>query len=253
MQTRSAPDFGRLAERYDELRPVDENARELREVLIREGGLASGRVLDVGCGTGRLVAALSARGARAWGVDPSPEMLAVARRNVPRAVGLKRGAAEQLPFKDGSFDRAVMHLVVHLVDRPRALREIRRVLIPDGKLAIATFDPAYFDGFWLIELFPSMEASDRARFPSAETLSSELADAGFTDVRTLRLHQTASLTREAALEKIRARHISTFDLIGVDEYRAGLARAERELPKRIESDVDWLIVVAAASAVRPAP
>jgi SAM-dependent methyltransferase len=79
-------------------------------------------VLDVGCGTGRTAAALAERyGAKVWGVDPSEEMLAVARQKVPASVGLKAGSAEDLPFRDGWFERAVMVLVVHHVDRGRAL------------------------------------------------------------------------------------------------------------------------------------
>ena len=133
---------------------------------MREGDLTGRRVLEVGCGTGRFLAALDGR-AKAWGVDPSPEMLEVARGRVQGA-GLKLGSAEELPFKDGWFERAVMWLVVHLVDRPRAFAELHRVLSPGGRLAIATFDPVHFDAFWLNALFPSLEAIDRARFPTAQ-------------------------------------------------------------------------------------
>ena len=48
---------------------------------------------------------------------------------------VKVAPAEQLPFKDGWFERALMWLVVHLVDRPRAFGEAARVLAPDGRLA----------------------------------------------------------------------------------------------------------------------
>jgi SAM-dependent methyltransferase len=243
--TSDAPDFGPLAARYDELRPLDENSAELFEVLVREGELLAGRVVDVGCGTGRVAAALATRGGRVWGVDPSPEMLAVARDNVPRGVGLKRGAAEQLPFKDGWFDRAVMHLVVHLVDRPLAFAEIRRVLAPGGRLTIATFDPTHFQGYWLNDFFPSLEAIDRARFPTGDQLVAELETAEFASPRLTALHQDASLDRESALVKIRGRHISTLHLIADDEYRTGIARAERDLPARIDYTLDWLIAVAA--------
>jgi len=171
-------------------------------------------------------------------------MLEVARQNAPDAT-FKLGSAEALPFKDGWFERAVMWLSAHLADRPVAFAEIRRAVATDGRLAIATFDPSYFDVFWLNAFFPSMEAVDRARFPTAERLEGELEGAGFAEVRLMRLSQTASQTREEGLERIRSCHISTFDLISSAEYEEGLARAERELPDRIDYRVDWLIAVAA--------
>jgi ubiquinone/menaquinone biosynthesis C-methylase UbiE len=199
-------------------------------------------VLDVGCGTGRLEVALAGR-ARLWGVDATPEMLEVARRSAPDA-RFKLGRAEELPFKEGWFERAVLWLVVHLVDRPKALAELHRVLAPKGGLAIATFDPSYFDSFWLNELFPSLQGIDRARFPTAEELAAELGAAGFDEVRLTRVSQEAALDREAALERIRERFISTLDMLSEEEYEAGLARAERELPERLEYRVEWLLAVA---------
>jgi SAM-dependent methyltransferase len=241
----SPPDFGARAARYDELRPVDANWWELFDTLVREGDLRGRRVLDVGCGTGRLAAALAERAlCRVWAVDPSPEMLEVARRHVPRGVGLKLGSAESLPFRDNWFERVTMRLVLHLVDRGRALAEARRVLGPGGRLALATFDPTHFDAFWLNRLFPSLERIDRARFPTTDVLRAELRAAGFGSVQVVRLSQERSLERGAALERIRGRHISTFDLLDEDEYRAGLDRAERELPERVDYRLEWALAVA---------
>jgi SAM-dependent methyltransferase len=214
-------------------------------LLVSEGDLTGRRVLEVGSGTGRFLAALGGR-ARAWGVDPAPEMLEVARGRA-HAAGLKLGTAEELPFKDGWFERAVMWLVVHLLDRPRAFAELHRVLAPDGRLAIATFDPSYFAAFWLNDYFPSMEEADRARFPTAEDLEAELPAAGFDAPRLVRLSQRGRLERAEALNRIRGKHIGTFDLITEEEYAAGLERAERELPEHLDYAVEWLIAV----AVRP--
>lgn len=214
-------------------------------MLVSEGDLTGRRVLEVGSGTGRFLAALAGR-VRAWGVDPAPEMLEVARGRA-HAAGLKLGTAEELPFKDGWFERAVMWLVVHLLDRPRAFAEVHRVLAPDGRLAIATFDPSYFSAFWLNDYFPSMEEADRARFPTAEELEAELPAAGFDAPRLVRLSQSGRLERAEALNRIRGKHIGTFDLITEEEYAAGLERAERELPEHLDYAVEWLIAV----AVRP--
>jgi ubiquinone/menaquinone biosynthesis C-methylase UbiE len=240
-------DFGSLAPTYDSLRPADDNWREVAGTLVREGNLAGRRVLDIGCGTGRFVALLAEEhSARAWGVDPTPEMLEVARARSTRGTGFKLGRAEQLPFKDGWFDRASMWLVAHLVDRPVAFTEARRVLAGGGRFALATFDPAYFDGYWLNRLFPSLEQLDRARFPTRASLPEELSAAGFADVRLHDLHQRATIDRAAALRRIDGRYISTLRLLDEDEFRQGRERAERELPEVIAYEVDWLIAVAEA-------
>jgi SAM-dependent methyltransferase len=218
------------------------------ETLVREGDLRGRRVLEVGVGTGRLAAALAERAlAKVWAVDPSPEMLAVARRKAPRGVAFKQARAEALPFKDGWFERAVAMLVVHVLDRPRAFAELRRVLAADGRLAVATFDPAHIRGYWLNEYFPSIAEIDLARFAPAEVIAGELRAAGFAEVRTSRLHQRATIDRETALERIRGRHISTFDLIDETEIEVGLNRAMEELPDVVEYRTEWLVVVASCS------
>jgi SAM-dependent methyltransferase len=246
-----APDFGPLAEAYDRLRPVDDNWWELFELLDAEADFAGRRVLDVGCGTGQLAAALAERGARVWGVDPSPEMLDMARRAAPRA-GFKEGAAEALPFKDAWFERVVFRLVVHLVDRPRAFAEAGRVLSPGGRVVVATFSPEHFERYWLNELFPAILTIDRERFPPLDRLEGELEEAGFTGLRARRLTQKAQVTREEALERIRGKHISTLTLLEEHDYAAGLARAERELPDVVETATDSIVLVAMLDAVRPA-
>jgi SAM-dependent methyltransferase len=227
------------------VRPADENWWEVFDVLVRETDLRGRRVLDVGCGTGRLAQPLAERAlARVWGVDASPEMLAEARAKVPDSVGLREGRAERLPFRDGWFERAVMWLVVHLVDREQALAEAFRVLAPGGALGIATFDPGHFDAFWLNEFFPSIAALDRERFPTGAALERELRTAGFAQTRLVRLSQRGSLTRDEALERVRGRHISTFDLLDETELRTGTEQAERELGERVDYAVEWLIAVA---------
>jgi ubiquinone/menaquinone biosynthesis C-methylase UbiE len=238
----STPDFSRRAATYDELRPTDDNWWEVYETLVGRGDLNGRRVLDVGSGTGRFAAALSER-AKVWGVDESPQMLEVARSRAP-GVRFKQASVYSLPFKDGWFERVTMWLVVHLLERPRAYAEIRRVLGPEGRIAVATFDPSYFGVFWFRDYFPSMEEIDLARFPTRENFQTELTAAGFAEPRFTRISQQASVTREVALERIRGRHIATFDLISDQEWHAGVDRAERELPDQVDYRQEWLIAVA---------
>lgn len=211
------------------------------ELLVREGDLVGRRVLDVGCGTGRATAALAERGARVWGVEPEEEMAARARERVST---VKVAPAERLPFKDGWFERVLMWLVVHLVDRPQAFAEAARVLQQDGRLVVATFDPAHFDRYWLNRFFPSLEAIDRARFPDPDRLRSELAAAGFGKVEVHRLTQTASVDRASALERVRGRFISPLQLLDEEEFESGLRRLEAELPEQSEYALEWVVAIA---------
>lgn len=239
------PDFSAIAPHYDELRNIGERWTELVDVLAREGDLRGRRVLDVGCGTGRLATVLVERhGCKVWGVDPEPAMIEVACDRVPAGVGLKTGRAEDLPFKDAWFERVTMTLVLQLVDRPAAYAEILRVLQPGGRFALATFDYAHFENYLLGPYFPSFEARDKERFPSCDQLDDELHAAGFADVRLTRLTQHEAVDRETVLKRIRGKHISTFQLVSDEEYRSGLERAERELPHELEHALEWLVAVA---------
>jgi len=245
MTSSPSPSFDRYAARYDELRPVDDNWWQVFDALVRVGNLRGARVLEVGSGTGRLAAALAERAAaRVWAVDASAEMV---ERAKTLGVNARVARADALPFKPGWFDAVVLRMAVHLLDRPRAFAEARRVLGREGRIVIASADPEHFGDSWFTRFFPSVSALDRARFPSAETFRDELAAAGFGEpaVECLRQHRT--MTRERALDVIRSKGYSTFELLPAAEYDTGLARADAELPERLEYDYHWLLVAAPVS------
>jgi ubiquinone/menaquinone biosynthesis C-methylase UbiE len=234
--------FDGRAARYDELRPIDENWWAVFDALVRLGELRGARVLEVGCGTGRLAHALEQRElARVWAVDASEAMVERARTI---GVNARQARGEALPFKEGWFDAVVTRMAIHLLDRPRAFAQAARVLAPQGRLVIASEDPASFEDVWFARFFPSVPELDRARFPSAEALRAELAAAGLPAVQLERLRQRRTTSRERALDVIRSRAFSTFDLLPPAEYAAGLARADAELPEQFEYCFDWLLAVA---------
>lgn len=101
------------------------------------------RVLDVGCGTGVLACAAAERvgpQGHVVGLDPNPQMLAVARRK-PGSVVWQEGRAEALPFDESSFDAVISQFALMFVEsKPAAIAEMLRVLRPRGRLAVAVWD-----------------------------------------------------------------------------------------------------------------
>jgi SAM-dependent methyltransferase len=232
--------FDGRAARYEELRPVDDNWWQVFDALVRLGALRGSKVLEVGCGTGRLAQALEERAlARVWAVDASENMVARAKS---LGINARVARAEALPFKAGWFDAVVMRMSLHLVDRPRALANAARVVRPGGRIAIATEDPESFERVWFTRFFPSVPAVDGARFPSREVLTVELTAAGFDAVEIEPLRQYRTLTKEKALDLVRSKAFSTFDLLPHSEFDEGLLRMEAELPASFDYQFDWLLV-----------
>lgn len=113
-------------------------------VLDVLGALDGERCLEVGCGGGRLLERVLAAGARAAGVDHSPDMLDLtSKRNrgavETGALELKLAEAEQLPWPDATFSVLLSANTFFFIEQPeRALAEFYRVLSPGGRIVIAT-------------------------------------------------------------------------------------------------------------------
>lgn len=137
-------EYGRLASHYDAKWSfyVEATTRETLARLTLRPGM---RLLDVGCGTGALLERLShSPGIQLTGVDPVPEMLAVARRRLQPEIELCTGWAEELPFEGGQFDVVVSCNAFHYFREPVApLREFRRVLAPGGRLVLTDWRDDY--------------------------------------------------------------------------------------------------------------
>lgn len=157
--------FDAIADEYDDALPphVVEHylAKRVRFLVAR---CPSGRVLDVGCGTGALAQRLSAAGLRVSGVDASSGMLEVMGRVAP-AAGRVRGHGGRLPFDDGTFDLTVTVAALHHVAEPAAVRatltEMVRVLRPGGQAVVWDHNPR--NPYWkhLMARVPQDDGSER--------------------------------------------------------------------------------------------
>src|SRR5262249_49876968 len=145
------------------------------------------RVLDVGCGTGLVARAavpcVGPTGA-VVGLDPNDGMLAVARQS-SAAVDWRPGVAEDLPFRDGTFDGVVSQFAVMFFEHAdRAVSEMARVLAPSGRVAVATWaaveeSPGYAAMVELLEGVIGADAAAALRAPfrlgSADVVTALLA------------------------------------------------------------------------------
>lgn len=122
-------------------------ASRLRRMTVDRALLQPGEnLLDVGCGTGGVTIPAKLRvgkNGEVKGIDPAPEMIAIAQRKANRAgleIDFRVGVIESLPFPDGTFDAVTSSLMMHHLPehlRANGLAEIRRVLKPGGRLLIA--------------------------------------------------------------------------------------------------------------------
>lgn len=138
-------EYAKAAERYDEKWAFYVEATT-RETLRRMPMTPTSRVLDVGCGTGELLRRLRAKYPEAplAGLDPVPEMLAVARDKLSGREDLKIGYADALPWSAGSFDLVVSCNMFHYITHPvEALREMARVLRPGGAIVLTDWCDDY--------------------------------------------------------------------------------------------------------------
>jgi ubiquinone/menaquinone biosynthesis C-methylase UbiE len=161
-------------------------------------------VLDVACGTGVVTRAAAERvapGGAVAGLDMNPAMLATARAAVrDPSVEWHEAKAEEIPLPDGSFDAVLCSLGLQFFpDREAAAKEMRRVLKPGGRVAVATVAPSPL--FEVLEqalaqhLSPAAAGFLRQVFAlsDADTLRAVLGAAGFGEVAVTSSAVTPSL------------------------------------------------------------
>ncbi len=110
----------------------------LWQAMLQSTGVKAGdRVLDAGCGAGGAAVLAAHLGATVSGIDAAPALIELARRLVPIAE-FKVGGLEQLPYSDRSFDVVLAaNSVQYTADARVTLRELARVTVPGGKIAVA--------------------------------------------------------------------------------------------------------------------
>ena len=244
----SAPtvDYDRIAQEYARHRQVHPGVLQSLCQAMQSLSGARARVLEVGCGTGNYILALHALlRCACWGIDPSAEMLAVARREgwqgkerregkegreggKAEAVQFLPGQAEHLGFPPETFDLVFSVDVIHHVgDHARYLCEAYRALKTGGQVCTVT------DSEWVIRhrqplatYFPETVEVELARYPRIAVLREMMAQAGFGEITEDTVEHPYPLTD---IQAYRDKAYSALHLISEEAFQKGIARMERDL------------------------
>lgn len=199
---------------WDKTAPTYDKQIALFEKIWFSGGRqwlgqrAHGRVLEVAIGTGRNLPHYRS-GTSVTGIELSPAMLAIAREratDLGRAVELREGDAEQLPFDDASFDTVVCALSLCTIPDPAiAIAEMYRVLAPGGALLlvdhIASSWPPIRAAQWLLERITIRAAGEhftRRQLPLVQAAGFQIAETERLKAGTVeRIFARKPATREA--------------------------------------------------------
>ena len=134
-----------IAEQWGNFRqkPHKDVEKRLKDVIEK---WKPGKILDIGCGNCRNISIFSSKGFKCYGIDFSKNMIEKAKRFCDKynaKIELKKGEAEKIDFPDESFDYALCLNVLHCIEtgkREKAVREIKRVLKPEGEALISVWN-----------------------------------------------------------------------------------------------------------------
>jgi ubiquinone/menaquinone biosynthesis C-methylase UbiE len=199
--------------------------------LIKMGNLSnSSKVLEVGSSSGSCIGELKSQTGRVcYGIDPSFDMLAIARKRVP-SIDFKVGRGEKLEFDQNFFDLVFSVDVVHQIsDRRAYFEEAFRVLDDEGKVCTVT------DSEWIIRnrtqqslYFPASVDVELSRSPKDGELRQIMEAIGFHDVSEKMVEYHYELLD---LESYRSKVYSALLMISQEQFEAGIKRMEEDFAK----------------------
>jgi ubiquinone/menaquinone biosynthesis C-methylase UbiE len=234
---------------YDEARSLSSEGLNLwLDLVSRDADPAAGcLIVDLGCGTGRFSEPLANRFmARVIGIDPSLEMLKVARRKLQTdRVEFNDGPAHSLPLAEGSADIVFMSMVFHHLDDTGAVaQECRRILRTGGRICVrnttreADFPHRHF--------FPAIHPMIETMLPTRADVREVFEGGGFTLVVHTIVRQVVATNGSDFAHKSGLRADSFLARISDADFEAGMAAlrhhaARADPSEAVVEDMDWYV------------
>jgi len=222
-------DYDQIAADYNRRYQNDRRLGTLNALRAILSEIAPIRILEVGCGTCHWLEGLQASGLSLMGVDKSYAMLKQAR--ALQKTLLCQAAAESLPLKDESYDFIYCVNALHHFSEPQTfIREVQRVLMPGGTLAIIGMDPSDTRNRWyLYDFFTGVFENDLERFPDWNRVKYWVKQAPFSLVQfndVVFIHDPK--TRDSVLQDpfLQKNACSQLALLSQEEYKRGLAQLQ---------------------------
>jgi ubiquinone/menaquinone biosynthesis C-methylase UbiE len=187
-----------------------------------------GRILEVGCGTGRWISSLSNQVRGVFGLDLSTGMLAQAQTANPK-LNLTQGQAGKLPYPDLSFQMILCVNALHHFSHPQDfITESWEILKPDGTLIIIGQIPQDRRNNWYVyKYFEGTFETDLKRFHTWETVSGWMTLAGFVDIHCETVEQIIKpqVGREVLNDPfLKKKAVSQLALLSDQDYQKGMRR-----------------------------
>ena len=220
-------EYNNIADQYERNRRINEPV--LADLLATSQINGFSRVLDVGCGTGNYLSAIAQRvGCQCWGLDPSDNMLAAARRRTQSQVTLLKASAEEMMFSDSFFDLIFSVDVIHHVANRKAHFARANAQLNSGGLLCIVTDSAEIIRTRepLSRFFPETVEVELRRYPAIQVLKDELRQSGFAHIA----ETTSELPYQVTdLQPYAERAFSSLHLISEEAFARGLALMQKAL------------------------
>lgn len=174
--------YDKIGFNYNSTRKADPHI--LERIFYHLSPVKEKKYLDIGCGTGNYTIALHQKGIDMVGVDPSLEMLKVAKSKND-TIEWKLGKAEAIPIENEKVDGIIVCLTLHhWKNLKQGFKELFRILNTTGKIIIFTSTPLQMQGYWLNRHFPKMMKDSILQMPSYEKIEKSMAQNGFEIIKT---------------------------------------------------------------------